>query len=135
VWLEAADTAGIVAVLAEEGEPVSQMFRFTVLQSLAAYNSLLPHGVIVAIRVFARAPARTGSSVIDAGYAAIAAHLAARDGWDAPAWAADPSRSVDPPCYVSGLTNGYFRREADQCTPPEFRRRGVMIGATDLELA
>jgi hypothetical protein len=135
VRLDAASTTHMVAVLLAEREPLRQIFRFTILQSLASYNSLLPRGTDVAAHVFDAEPSRTGSPPIDAAYAALAAHLASRDGWQIPPWANDPSRAVNPPCYVSGLTTGYFRVEADLRTPPEFRRRGVMIGLNDLELA
>lgn len=48
---------------------------------------------------------------------ALAAYLADRDGWDRPEWANSTVRVASPPWYVSGLTSGYFRDEADLHTP------------------
>ncbi len=84
-------------------------------------------------RVFARVPAQTGSDAVDAAFAALAQYLAARDGWDPPAWSTDRARVASERWYVAQLPA--FRPEADRESPPEFRARNVFIGANDLNRA
>lgn len=44
--------------------------------------------------VFTDETAPTGAVELDAAFAALAEHLAARDGWSAPAWVEPPGRSL-----------------------------------------
>ena len=66
---------------------------------------------------------------MDAGFAALAAHLAARDGWTALAWAHDPSRSTTA-CYP-GVPE-IFLADADRESPDAFRQRGIFITSRSL---
>ena len=55
--------------------------------------------------------------------AALAEHLAERDGWEAPAWAGDPARTTT--WYPDLLEMD--RHEATHHGPKAFRRHGVFI--------
>ncbi len=83
----------------------------------------------MAAQVFAVEPPRTGAEQIDAAFAALAAHLADRDGWVGPAWAQDPSRCTT--AWYPGVPV-IFRAEADRESPDAFRQRGIFITARSL---
>jgi hypothetical protein len=121
--------------MAETGR-LNDGWRFGVLQTIDFYNSAVKRdGVEGGARVFAHEPPPTGSIEVDAAFAALAAHLADRDGWKPPAWALSTARTTPQPWYVTQLRSQYFVDQANRETPPEFRRRGVFIGANDLARA
>jgi hypothetical protein len=129
----AAGNAALCAALVAAGEPPDQGWRFGVLQTLDDYASTLCRGgPSLAAQVFADEPAPTGCPALDAAFAALAEHLAGRDGWPAPAWAADPERRADAWCPD---VPAIFRAEAERDSPPAFRRRGIWITARSLERA
>jgi hypothetical protein len=82
--------------------------------------------------VFAVEPAPTGSTDVDAAFAALADYLAERDGWPAPAWAADPARRADG--WYAGVP-AIFRAEAERDTPRAFRQCGILITGRSLDRA
>ena len=89
-------------------------------------------GIGLATEVFSAEPPRTGSPQIDAAFAALADHLAQRDGWATPAWALDPSRRTDT--WYPAVPQ-IFRATADRESPQAFRRRGILITARSLARA
>lgn len=130
---DAADEATEAARLIARGESLNSGWRFGILQTLDDYNSAIRRGGLdLGARVFEREPQRTGADELDAAFAALADHLAARDGWTAPVWASDPSRCTER-WYPS--QSSAFYAEADRQSPPAFRRRGVFIGANALNRA
>lgn len=113
-------------------EPLSAIWRHTLVQLLDVYESRLRHGgVDAAGRLFDEAPERTGDTRVDAAFAALAEHLARRDDWPVPPWVREPSRSTDVWWFVSELPgmHPWALRES----PLSFRRRGVFITANALE--
>ena len=126
-----ADEVRIAQRLLREGAESHELWRFAVLQTLDDYESAKRY-VGHANLVFAEEPEIIGHPV-DAAVSALAAYLADRDGWTPSPWGNSTARITSPPWYVSGLTTGYFRDEADMYTPPQFRARGVMIGINDLD--
>jgi hypothetical protein len=129
-----AATAAVTCIqLLSEQASLRDCWRFGILQTVDYYNSYRRKGgIILASRVFDREPPRTGSTAVDAAFAALAAHLAEQDGWEAPVWAADPRRVSARPWYVAPTA---FRAWADDETPPQFRARGVFITALGLARA
>lgn len=89
-------------------------------------------GASLASGVFAAPPPPTGSLELDAAFAALAAHLAERDGWTVPEWATDGNRKVSS-WYPAVLP--FDRAEADKDSPPEFRDRGIFITSRSLSRA
>jgi hypothetical protein len=125
----AAECAGLLA----DGDSPDDCWRFGILQTLDDYNSTLRRGgPRLASQVFADEPAPTGSTRLDAAFAALADHLAQRDGWTAPVWADDPKRQADG-WYPD--VPAIFKDEADRDSPPPFRRRGVWITSRSLDRA
>lgn len=115
----AADNAARCTVLLATGDSPEAGWRFGVLQTLDDYASTLRRGgTALAAQVFADEPAPTGSVQLDAAFAALADHLAERDGWTAPAWALDPGRRTDG-WYPD--VPAIFRTEAEQDSPRAFR--------------
>jgi hypothetical protein len=130
---DAADAALECARLLREGESANTGWRFGILQSVDYYDSCVRRGgVELGARVFDREPAPTGSTRLDAAFAALAEHLAVRDGWPVPRWALSAARSTDR-WYVA--QSPAFYAEADQQSPPAFRSRGVYISANALDRA
>jgi hypothetical protein len=129
----AAGNAARCAALLAAGEPEDAGWRFGILQTLDDYASTLRRGgPTLAAEVFEAEPGPTGSPRLDAAFAALADHLAERDGWQVPPWANDPGRRA----------NGWFpdvptifRAEAERDSPPAFRRRGIFISNRSLERA
>lgn len=119
--------------LLNEGSSVDDCWRFGVLQTLDDYNSTIKRGgAELASRVFADAPPRTGSTRIDAAFAALAEFLAERDEWPVPLWARDESRSTFR--WFAGVPK-IFRDDAERESPNAFRSRGVFITARSLARA
>ncbi|WP_036923645.1 hypothetical protein [Propionicicella superfundia] len=131
---DAAGAAAHCAWLVAEGDSLASCWRFGILQTVDYYDSAMRRGgVELAGQVFAREPAPTGAVEVDAAFAALAEHLAVRDGWEPPVWSQDPARRTDRRWYVAQLPG--FRAEADKQTPPAFGSRGVFISANDLSRA
>lgn len=127
----AASNAGAAGALLAGPGGADECWRFVVLQTLDDYTSSLRRGgTRLARRVFDDEPAPTGSSELDAALAALADHLAERDGWAPPPWVDDPDRTTTAwyPCVPP-----IFRADADEQSPRAFRRRGILI--TDRSLA
>ena len=122
---EAASNAQRCAVLRSAGEGLGECWRFAILQTLDDYTSTLRRGgVELAAQVFTAEPPRTGSPEIDAAFAALAEHLADRDGWDPPVWVLDPTRRVER-WYAT--VPRIFHRDAERESPQAFRTRGIYI--------
>lgn len=129
----AADNAARSSVLLAAGDTPENCWRFGILQTLDDYTSTLRRGgAQLAAEVFAAEPAPTGSRQLDAAFAALADHLAERDGWQAPAWVHDPARRVEGwfPAVPS-----IFHAEAEQDSPRAFRQRGIFITGRSLNRA
>lgn len=129
----AADNAARCAQLLASGETAETCWRFGILQTLDDYTSTRRRGgTALAAEVFTAEPATTGAEQVDAAFAALANHLAHRDGWPAPGWAADPARRTDG-WYPS--VPAIFREEAVSDGPPAFRARGIFITHRSLHRA
>lgn len=118
--------------LLRQGKSLSTVWPLAVLQLLDVYESRRRRsGVDVAARAFDAEPDPTGDARVDAALAALAEHLARRDGWAVPAWARDPARVTDDWWFVTELSgmHAWSLRES----PLSFRRRGVFIAADGLE--
>lgn len=120
---EAAEDA---ARMLSTGEALKDVWRYVVLQLLDDYTSTLAHhGVGAAAAMWRDEPQSTGDARIDAALAALAEHLARRDGWPVPAWALNPAREAWPWWFVTDLAGLHPRALVE--SPPSFRRRGVFI--------
>lgn len=129
----AAQSARTCRELLAEGRGLDVCWRFGILQTLDDYTSSLRRGgPAVAAGVFTEEPTRTGADQIDAAFAALAAHLAERDGWQAPAWAQDATRHTSAwyPCVPA-----IFYADADAESPSAFRQRGILITSRSLARA
>ncbi|MGL4339995.1 MAG: hypothetical protein ACRCSP_06200 [Rhodoglobus sp.] len=130
---EAATTALRCAALLTQGDGLDECWRFGIVQTLDDYNSTLRRGgAQLAAQVFAAEPAHTGSAEIDAGFAALAEHLAHRDGWNVPSWAVDPARSVK---HWYPDVPRIFYADAERESPNAFRSRGIYITDKTLKRA
>ncbi len=108
------------------GEPLSAVWRYAVLQLFDDYTSAVRHhGADSGARLFQDAPPSTGDTRVDAAFAALAEHLARRDGWAVPAWATDPSRETPEWWFVTDLVGFHPRALVE--SPLSFRKRGVFI--------
>jgi hypothetical protein len=131
-FLTVNDAAEVAGMLLAEGKPLGRIWRFAVLQLLDDYSSVLQHqGVEAARQMWADAPASTGDARVDAALAALAEHLARRDGWAVPRWARDPGREAMPWWFVTELRGLHPRALVE--SPSSFRRRGVFITSDALE--
>jgi hypothetical protein len=128
---QAADSA--IAML-QAGERLSRLWRYVFVQMLDDYTSVLHHaGVSGAAGMWASAPRTTGDAGVDAAFAAMAEHLARRDGWTVPAWARLPEREAWPWWFVTDLRGLHPRALVE--SPSSFRRRGVFITGEALQRA
>ena len=125
---EAVDEA---RVLLGEGAHGRTLWRHTVLQLLDDYESARKHGRD-SVSVVRTRPELTGDRRVDAALAGLVEHLALRDGWQPPVWVDEPGRDGGG-WLVSGIPA--FRRQAEEETPPAFRKHGVLITAGALERA
>lgn len=117
-----------------DGERLSRLWRYVFVQMLDDYTSVLRHrGVPAAGRMWASAPRITGDARVDAAFAAMAEHLARRDGWAVPSWARLPEREAWPWWFVTDLRGLYPRALVE--SPSSFRRRGVFITSGALDRA
>ncbi len=128
VVVDAAETA---QKMLRDGEPLPQIWRHVILQTIDLYESALRlHGVERAAAAFEAEPALTGDDRVDAALAALAEHLARRDGWRVPEWARQEERTTLDWWFVDDLPalQAFALRES----PLSFRKRGVFIGAGGL---
>lgn len=129
----AAENARRCAELVAARDSLDACWRFGILQTVDDYISTLRRGgVTLAAQVFAEEPPSTGAVQIDAAFAALADHLAERDGWQAPAWVDDPARRTSG--WYPGVP-GIFRAEADRESPRAFAARGILITGRSLARA
>jgi hypothetical protein len=129
----AAGNALTCARLVADGDPPEAGWRYGILQTLDDYTSTLARGGRdLAAEVFADEPAPTGSPQLDAAFAALADHLAQRDGWVAPRWVRHPARHANGWFPAVPLM---FRDEAYRDSPSAFRRRGIFITSRSLDRA
>lgn len=129
---DAAQAANDAAELLRRGEPLSVVWRHTLLQLLDVYESRLRNaGHDAAVAVFTEEPGPTGDSRVDAAFAALAEHLARRDNWALPSWTQQERRFTDDWWFVTELRgmHPWSLRES----PLSFRRRGIFIAANGLE--
>lgn len=109
----------------ELGDSHAELFRCGVLQVMKWYdNDVYEYGLQAGPAMFARTPATTGDSGLDAAFAALAEWLAARDGWSIPAWATDVA--APEPWYVSDHPGS--QAHARETCPPIWREHNVWIG-------
>lgn len=126
----AADNARACRSLLADAQSLDACWRFGVLQTLDDYTSVLRRGgPTMAAGVFTHEPEPTGSVQLDAAFAALADHLAERDGWQPPAWTLDPTRHTET--WYPAVPD-IFRADADQESPGAFRQRGILITARSL---
>ena len=108
------------------GEPLKLVWRYPLLQLLDDYTSAVAQfGVEAGASMWAQEPPRTGEAGVDAAFAALAEHLARRDGWRVPTWATDPSRESPQWWFVSDLVGMHPTALVE--SPLSFRKRGVFI--------
>lgn len=128
------DAATAARRMLANGESLGRVWRFAVVQMLDDYESVLRHdGIVAAARMYRAAPRTTGNAQVDAAFAALAEHLARRDGWPAPAWTRDPAREAMPWWFVTELRGLHPTALVE--SPPSFRKRGVFITRGALERA
>jgi hypothetical protein len=130
-------TAGEAAALARsmlkgDVDDLRGVWRFVIVQLLDDYSSVKRfRGLAAAADLFREPPGAMGDSRVDAALAALAEHLARRDGWPTPLWAARHLGPAIPWWFVSELES--LQAMAIQQSPLSFRKRGVFIvhGALD----
>ncbi|MFC0861124.1 hypothetical protein ACFHYQ_02310 [Sphaerimonospora cavernae] len=126
------DAAAAAAQMVAEGEPLSRVWRFSIIQMLDDYRSVLRHdGVVAASQMWDDAPSPVGDARVDAALAALAEHLARNDRWPVPSWARDPQREALPWWFVTELRGLHPRALVE--SPSSFRKRGVFITRSALE--
>jgi hypothetical protein len=122
---EALSIARLAGLLADADE--SLRWRF-VAEFLEEYRWEPPDG---RVGLLADEPAGTGDERWDVFLAALAEHLAARDGRAAPSWA--EFRSLRR--FWFPFNSRAARVDAVVHAPAAFRRRGVYVAAQELEVA
>jgi len=128
IGLDAVGAAALADALLVDGEPLQVVWRHCIVQLLDDYSrDLARAGVAVASRRFDVEPPSTRSAAVDAALAALAEHLARRDGWTPPPWARKPGRYSPRWWFVTPLRG--MHPTALQESPPSFRTRGVFITA------
>lgn len=111
---------------------LKHIWRHALIQLLDDYTSTVRHhGVSAGARMFETEPAHTGDPRIDAAFAALAEHLARRDGWSTPGWTSVENRTTQPWWFVTDLRG--LHPQALLESPLSFRKRGVFITGTALE--
>lgn len=129
----AADNARVCRSILAAGEGLDACWRFGILQTVDDYTSVLRRGgPAVAAEVFTDEPEPTGTAQLDAAFAALADHLAERDGWEPPSWALDATRRTQT-WYPA--VPAIFRADAERESPRAFRQRGILITARSLARA
>lgn len=108
-------------------------WRFGVLQTLDDYTSVLRRcGPATAAEVFTDEPEPTGAIEVDAAFAALADHLAERDGWQPEIWVVDTARRA---ASWYPLVPKILRADADRESPRAFRERGIFLTSRSLARA
>jgi hypothetical protein len=125
------DAAWAGSLLLREGASGPVLWRHTVLQVLDDYESARRHDRD-AVAVATGRPDLTGDVRVDASLAALAEHLAVRDGWPVPAWTTEPGRVADG-WLVCAMPAMLPFAEAE--TPPAFRAHGVLVTSGGLARA
>lgn len=114
------------------GEALHDIWRLCVLQLLDEYESTRRHdGLKEAASLLAHPPDRTGDDRVDAAFAALAEHLARRDGFSVPHWATELDRTTGTWWFVVTLPGLHPRALVE--SPLSFRKRGVFITSAALE--
>ena len=128
-----ARAAAVSAVrMLAEGWPLKDLWRHVVLQLLDDYTGVLRReGPDVAAVMWTERPEPVGEERVDAALAALAEHLARRDGWPVPAWAKEPGREARRWWFVSERPTFHPRALVE--SPLFFRKRGVFITTDALE--
>lgn len=111
-------------LLAGDSRDLNRVWRHTIVQLLADYDGARRQDE-PAEDLFAGVPVRTADSRVDAALAALAEHLARRDGWLPPTWAYDSARYAEPWWFVAGVVS--LEATAVQQSPLAFRKRGVFL--------
>jgi len=131
IGLDAVGAAALAEASLADGEPLQVVWRHCIVQLLDDYSrDLARSGVAVASRRFDVEPPPTGSAEVDAALAALAEHLARRDGWTPPQWARKPGRYSPTWWFVTSLRG--MHPTAVQESPASFRTRGIFITADAL---
>lgn len=124
--------AAVCAGHALRAEPARRSGAFRcVLQLLDDYERAIRNGMATGAALFRDPPPGTGDSGVDAALAALAEHLARRDGWQAPDWTLDERRYAEPWWFVSGVRAWHALALVE--SPLAFRKRGVFLTASALE--
>lgn len=119
-------SAAQAALLCDGREPLKHIWRYVILQLLDDYTSALSYrGIAAAAQMWRDAPEATGEPRIDAALAALAEHLARRDGWAPPAWSQESTRDSSEWWFVTDLAGLHPRALVE--SPVSFRKRGVFI--------
>jgi hypothetical protein len=114
------------------GRSLTDVWRHAVLQLLDDYVSALRHeGTRATAAMWANPPRPSGDRRVDAAQAALAEHLARRDGWKRPRWAGQPWREAQPWWFVTPLRRLHARAFVE--SPLSFRKREVFITRGALE--
>lgn len=127
-WAERAVSDAVAEALRRliAGDPLKLVWRYPLLQLLDDYTSAVEQlGIGAGASMWADEPQRTGEPRVDAAFAAMAEHLARRDGWPVPAWAVDPSRETLEWWFVTDLVGMHPAALVE--SPLSFRKRGVFI--------
>jgi hypothetical protein len=134
IGMDAAGAARLADEMLTQGDTLQAVWRYSIVQLLDDYSHDLGRdGAEVASRRFRYEPALTQSAEVDAALAALAEHLARRDGWTPPTWAEKPGRYSQKWWFVTPLRG--MHPTALQESPPSFRTRGVFITAGALSRA
>lgn len=129
-----ADASRAATAMLRAGQPLKDIWRFCLLQMLDDYESTRKHrGLEDACRMWRDRPPATGDSRIDAAFAALAEHLARRDGWAVPTWAREPYLEAMPWWFVTDFVGLHPRALVE--SPLSFRKRGVFITSGALSRA
>lgn len=113
------------------GERLSRVWRYVVLQLLDDHDTALRHhGLDAARGIWTAEPPVTDEPRVDAALAALAEHLARRDGYPTPPWALDTFREAQEWWFVTDLVGLHPRALVE--SPLSFRKRGVFITAEAL---
>ena len=88
-------------------------------------------GLPAGAALFGNEPPSTGDRQVDAALAALAEHLARRDGWPVPAWAFAEERYAQPWWFPAGVVSWHAMALVQ--SPLAFHKRGVFLTDGDLE--
>jgi hypothetical protein len=113
------------------GDDLLSVGRFCVVQLLDDYDrDRARHGVAVASHRFDVEPPATAAPQVDSALAALAEHLARRDGWTVPLWARKPGRYSHRWWFVTPLrgmhATALCRNHRHRSGPGEFSSPRVL---------